>query len=91
MKTFRCIALVIAVIMVAAYIIPDTASAETRTLTSAVFVTIKPAVSDGQAKMPQDVENMYMNNIPAGPQKIFVREEKLAQGTNGLYTMAQML
>ncbi len=91
MKTLKWMALIIAAIMVTAYIIPDTAIAETRTLTSAVFVTIRPVTAEGQAKMPQDVENMYMNNISGGPQKIFVREEKPAQGTNGLYTMAQML
>ncbi|MFA6079424.1 MAG: hypothetical protein WC779_06745 [Candidatus Omnitrophota bacterium] len=90
MKALRCIVVLLAVIMAAAYIIPDTASAESRTLTSAIFVTIKPATENNQAKMPQDIENMYMDNVSQG-QKIFVKEEKLAQGGNGLYTMAQML
>jgi hypothetical protein len=91
MKTLKWIAMIIAAIMVTAYIIPDTAVAETRTLTSAVFVTIRPTAAEGQVAMPQDVENTYMNNISGGPQKLFVKEEKLAQGGNGLYTMAQML
>lgn len=91
MKTLKVLSMIFAVAVISA-VITLNACAETKTLTTFITITMKPAMPDMQ-NAPQAVQQTLINALPKNGNETFVKIDGTGIGAIGTprYTMMEKL